>query len=258
MALRHQIGELRADLQEHIAYIERLRTVPEPLADAILSHLRSSPGVSAALSAIGTGLSPGPSRLSERRTAEAVTPTVGSDVLFELAVHHSTTYPALPPTDMTSLDCKKLLSKCSILMSSQSNAAAFMEGQRMDPVEDGTINPQLLVTEIPHPLRGVSATRPSTILGFSQRDQHCDHRLDRLDVYFWTKVPIGNEFAANVISYYLETEHAVTGRFDADLFVGDLVNCRLEYCSAFLVSSLLSLACVSGTCKRVAFVLVLC
>lgn len=71
-----------------------------------------------------------------------------------------------------------------------------------------------------------------------------DPRLNSLDISFWTAVPIPNDVAANVISLYLETDHAILGLFDADLFIHDLTHYEFRYCSPLLVSALLSFACV--------------
>lgn len=74
---------------------------------------------------------------------------------------------------------------------------------------------------------------------------YVDSRLERLNIAYWTKVPITNEFAASVLSLYLETDHPVVALFDADLFLADLVGQRFNFCSPLLVCSLLFWACVS-------------
>jgi hypothetical protein len=68
-----------------------------------------------------------------------------------------------------------------------------------------------------------------------------------LQISLWTDVPISNKLAESAVAYYLETEHPITGFFDADLFLHDLLNCRLSFCSRLLVSSLLHFSCV---CRR--------
>lgn len=72
----------------------------------------------------------------------------------------------------------------------------------------------------------------------------CDERLRALDISFWTSVDVANDFAARVISLYLETDHPLLGLFDPDLFITDLVEHRPRYCSAFLVNALLYLGFV--------------
>lgn len=75
--------------------------------------------------------------------------------------------------------------------------------------------------------------------------QFCDGRLNQLKIGYWTKAPVSDELAATLISFYLETGHATMGFFDVDLFLRDLTEHRQDFCSAFLVSALLCLACVS-------------
>ena len=80
---------------------------------------------------------------------------------------------------------------------------------------------------------------------FHTSSDYCDTRLHELDISFWTSVPISNEFAANVISLYLETDHPLLGIFDPALFISDLVTWKLQFCSRLLVNAILYWACVS-------------
>ena len=66
---------------------------------------------------------------------------------------------------------------------------------------------------------------------------------------YWTTVPIDDELAAKIIAYYLEVIHPTLGFFDADLFLEDLVNHQLHFCSTFLVHTLLAVACVGDPPK---------
>jgi hypothetical protein len=68
-----------------------------------------------------------------------------------------------------------------------------------------------------------------------------------LQISLWTGVPISNKLAESVVAYYLDTEHPITRFFYTDLFLHDLFNCRLSFCSRLLVSSLLHFSCV---CRR--------
>lgn len=61
---------------------------------------------------------------------------------------------------------------------------------------------------------------------------------------FWTSVSIPNDLAARIISLYLETDHPLPGAFDPNLFIEDLVNCRLRHCGGLLVSALMYWGCV--------------
>ncbi|KJZ73988.1 hypothetical protein HIM_06656 [Hirsutella minnesotensis 3608] len=78
---------------------------------------------------------------------------------------------------------------------------------------------------------------------FGSNGLYCDARLERLEIGYWTRVPISNALAASVLSLYLTRDHPVLPLFDTELFLADLVEQKTNFCSAFLVSSLLCLAC---------------
>lgn len=88
-------------------------------------------------------------------------------------------------------------------------------------------------------------TPPSgTRMSLSGPHMYCDYRLELLSVSYWTRIPIDNGLAARLISHFLRTDHPVLGFFDADLFVHDLVEQGLSFCSSFLFHSVMSVACV--------------
>jgi hypothetical protein len=70
-------------------------------------------------------------------------------------------------------------------------------------------------------------------------------RLKDVDIRDWTKVPIQNELAVRIISFYFELDYPLVPLFDADLFIDDLVQGRRWFCSELLVNALLCWACVS-------------
>ncbi|KAF1926250.1 uncharacterized protein M421DRAFT_220820 [Didymella exigua CBS 183.55] len=74
---------------------------------------------------------------------------------------------------------------------------------------------------------------------------YCDPRLELLAVSYWTRIPIDSRLAARAISHFLETDHPVLGFFDAHLFLRDLVEQGLGFCSSFLFHAVMSLACQS-------------
>ncbi|KAF5657911.1 regulatory CAT8 [Fusarium circinatum] len=85
------------------------------------------------------------------------------------------------------------------------------------------------------------------LLNESRPKEHCDLRLNELSVSYWTRVPISNRSASTLISTFLETDNSAIGFIDKDLFLTDLVQNNPTFCSAFLVSSILYLACVSNS-----------
>ncbi|EME40086.1 hypothetical protein DOTSEDRAFT_74819 [Dothistroma septosporum NZE10] len=82
--------------------------------------------------------------------------------------------------------------------------------------------------------------------------EFCDTRLRDLQISHWSTVPVSNDFAASVISLYLQNMHPVLGTFDAELFVKDLVGHGLRYCSPFLVNAVLYYGCQSYTAYNLA------
>lgn len=71
-----------------------------------------------------------------------------------------------------------------------------------------------------------------------------------LDMSYWTTIPIRNELAITIITTYLSENHHMFGFFDAELFLNDLLERKLDFCSAFLVNSVFSCACVSPFQKQ--------
>jgi hypothetical protein len=71
----------------------------------------------------------------------------------------------------------------------------------------------------------------------------CDDRLASLDLTFWTQVPISNDFAARIISLYLQIDHPLLGTFDPDSFISDLVSHQTTSCSPLVVNALLYWGC---------------
>jgi hypothetical protein len=76
----------------------------------------------------------------------------------------------------------------------------------------------------------------------------CDSRLKKLDIRYWTGVPIGDAVAARVISTYLEIDHPLLGFFDPESFLATFTNPDISShgCSSVLVNALLYWATVSN------------
>jgi hypothetical protein len=102
-----------------------------------------------------------------------------------------------------------------------------------------------LITNPPSPLRGVPNTRTSPVSGPARDRFYCDSRLKDIDFGYWTTVPVSDDFAASLISLFLENEYGIVAIFDVETFLTDIVARRFDFCSSFLVNSLLCLASVS-------------
>ena len=152
-------------------------------------------------------------RLSNHKTSQALLPTTSSRIEFELTALHGIVYPMLLPIDITRLNISPLEKPAS---------PAFDSGSLVRKHS----NTPIVLSE--------AGTRP-----------YCDSRLKDLDISYWTKVPISDASAATLISLYLESDQTILAFIDADLFVGSLVDRTPRFCSSFLVTAMLYVACVS-------------
>ncbi|OAQ60930.1 hypothetical protein VFPPC_01969 [Pochonia chlamydosporia 170] len=146
---------------------------------------------------------------------------------FNLILRHPVAYPALAPVDLPS----KLLRPSPIRL-----AKAYRgENELFGSIPQG---PQ----PVPIPSSQTPAD-PSTVIPGKSPLSYCDDRLASLKIIQWTSVPVTDEFAAGAISLFLKTDHPILGLFDAELFINDLVEPCLRFCSPLLVNSLLYWAC---------------
>lgn len=163
------------------------------------------------------------------KAARGIVAPAMSEIELELMLLHQSAYPKLAEVDLSSI--RSLLLPYLSNTSSPGSTGTLIDSP--EPKYKAPVFDYFQPRETP-PVEGPSPPQ-----------RLCDHRLHLLQISYWSRVPITNEYAALVISFYLETDHPFLGFFDADLFIQDLVGRRMRHCSAFLVSSLLFLACVS-------------
>jgi hypothetical protein len=240
MALKRELQGLRQELDQHTLLLGEIRRRSLPEAVAIINRLRSTSDIAAVLSTFHNDLPR--NHPSEQQAARATLPPTHTELEFELAVLHDKVYPALEPLNMASIDLDSLLPTYTTPVSAASHRGQ-MEGASAgtpgDEQEISTGQSSSPAQEVP-----IAGQLPS--IDLSQPWQYCDDRLENIELSFWTSVPISDKLAARAISTYLEIDHGLTGWFDVDLFLADLIDRRFDYCSAFLVSSFLSLSCVGG------------
>jgi hypothetical protein len=176
-----------------------------------------------------------------------------SELEFELMSLHPSIYPQLLPIDRSKIrlvpiqQSKWPPSPLGELVSgspppSESQKLVSTASQKHLTSNNG---PEATQGYAPYPIKGESAESTSLTMGPHRPQPLCDARLHQLQIGYWTRIPISDDFAACVISSYLVRDHRMLGLFDADLFISDLVERRLEFCSPFLLSSLMYYACVS-------------
>jgi hypothetical protein len=217
-------GFLNSSAQRHQAQsnvINLLRSLPMDQATEMLRQLRESNDLSTVLSSIpeNSCLTVQPSNI---RNARAISPPTGSATEFELAAKFSTVYPRIPSHNIQVLR--------GLLRQNNDDKTRIFQKDSPNP--------------LPSTSQGSGQTRELEQPGFQN---YCDSRLERLHIGYWSKIPISDDFAASLISFYINTDHKIMGFFDADVFLEDLVECRQRFCSSFLVSAVLCMACQGYT-----------
>ncbi|KAG5745902.1 hypothetical protein H9Q70_011405 [Fusarium xylarioides] len=212
--IQKQLDTLQHSFNHYADIVEQLKTLPETDALKLLQRLRSPADVNEAFASL-QGSVHTRMRLSNHRTAQAILPTTNSRVEFELTALHGIVYPTLVPIDITSLG--------------------------ISPLEKPALPAAQTET-----LQKISPASP-VVLSSDRARSLCDSRLEEIDISYWTKVPISNETAAAMISLFLETDQTIVGFVDADLFVESLVERNPRFCSTFLVSAILYVACHAYT-----------
>ncbi|EGU76976.1 hypothetical protein FOXB_12508 [Fusarium oxysporum f. sp. conglutinans Fo5176] len=242
-ALAEKNEELQQELKTLTALVDRLRNSSEEDAFSLIRQLKTTPDVSEILASVREP--PPIKQPSSHQCALAILPPTQSFVEYELTILHDFSYPALEPIELPEIDLDRL---------EKSNWPKSTTSIDDKVLADLDSMPGSLKSVVPSQLNAIPQTAfpgspkiPSVVIGPSPPLRWCDSRLNRLNINYWTRVPISNELAAGAISTYLETDHALLGFFDADLFLSDLVEQRLNYCSPFLVSSLLCMACLCYT-----------
>ena len=178
-------------------------------------------------------------RPSDLDTARAILPATVSNIQTELNMLHSSVYTVAMPLNIDSNDLEQLFPKSPHPSPRRLVTVPAKRPREKDP---------------PSPLRSISGYSPPSDHDY----EYCDPRLKFLRMEFWTTIPIGNEFAARVLSHSLIIYHAVFGCVDSDLFISDLVEHSLNYCSTLLVHSMFAFACVCSLGTARSTVTVIC
>ncbi|KAJ9129334.1 hypothetical protein NKR23_g12559, partial [Pleurostoma richardsiae] len=214
------------NLKSSAEIVDQLKSLPEQDALDLLDRLREAAEPSDALT-----LHEKP--IAERSTAPQLVAPTQSSLEFELMIRHPISYPTLISTELPFRNPEHLLCSAGTL--------GFIPARRSRRTAK--------VSDAPDSSSGgTSAFRSEFssegVFG-GPTSSFCDPSLRHLQMRKWTKVPITDELAANVISSYLQIDHPLLGLFDADLFVKDLVSGQQYFCSSLLVNALLSWACQS-------------
>ncbi|KAG6355116.1 hypothetical protein INS49_004197 [Diaporthe citri] len=198
--------------------LHQLKSLPEEEAVALLLLVRSGARVNENL--VTARSIPLPSRTS---------------VEFELMHRHPILYPAVATLDSLEIKVSDL------------RTLPYRDHESETAARPSKLSSRRPSSRGPSPAQRGLQRRPSSPgpSAASDRDppQLCDQRLRHIRVLNWTQVPISNDLAARLISFYLTVDHPILGLFDADLFLGDLVAHKTEFCCPLLLSAVLCFSC---------------
>ncbi|KAI9158884.1 Acetyl-coenzyme A transferase nodX [Paramyrothecium foliicola] len=229
-AMRFHLGSLQRELAEHRDFLARLRVMPAEEAVQAIRRLQSAASHSSTPDALSTamGMTPTSYRPSEVQTRRGLLAPAQSETEFELQMLHPAAFPPLDPLDAASLDAEHWFRPANH-PSSRSPVSALEPSPPSSLQESG------------------STEQASAKTASSAEWQHCDERLRLINMTYWSRISIDNELAANVLSHFFTAHFPVFACFDAHLFLDDLIQQEVNYCSAFLVSSIMAIACQSYT-----------
>ncbi|KAL7948832.1 hypothetical protein V8C42DRAFT_230442 [Trichoderma barbatum] len=256
-SMKRKVADLEIENSSHRALYDFLRTRDLRDIDAVVQRIRAGDDVSSVLQHAEEGdlllqaaqhLSPRHSAPlnrvpSQRRAAWASMPNPNSGLEFELSSLHQIAYPILLPLEVNKLESSPFEDISPSPLAVLATSRQTTPGNSTEP--GGALLDGALSNE---PSR--ASDNPIVLHGL-EHSHYCDDHLDQLSIAYWTTVPISDSSAATLISVFLDNDQTIVGFFDADLFVEDLVNQRLRFCSSFLVSAVLYVACHAYTGKDV-------
>ncbi|KAG5775127.1 hypothetical protein H9Q73_011198 [Fusarium xylarioides] len=233
------VGNIRGDVQSSEDLVELLRDQPEAFALQALECLRQGRSPKETMDSIGGNLSTNINPSIHAAARGSVTPTQ-TPLEFQLVVQYPQVYLPLAPLDAASPDL-------GLLGIEPQNADIFqnpgLSNLLHDSVSTVAVNRVVRPREV---LGGTSFGADNSIF--------IDPRLHHVDISPWTSIPISNKFAAEAIALYLNMNQPWWAYFDTDLFLDDLVNVEINFCSSMLVNALLAWATVSLRNPRSTFV----
>lgn len=180
-------------------------------------------------------------RPSELRAIHGILPPTQSGIEFELNARHPFAYPPLDPLDPRSIPIEGWFYL-------QDETTARNQPSQLDPsstMEQGTHCVLVGESQTPSsPRKGPRTDLSVAAVSSSPNYQLCDSRLAIIDMKHWTETSIDNDLASRILSHFLTAHLPLFACLDVDLFLDGMVQRNSEYCSAFLVASIMAIACV--------------
>lgn len=220
--LKRENLALRDKLAAYLEIISYLTGLPPSTAQYVQQRLRSGSDPTDVLQSLqGQSFK---MVSSAQDMARSILPPIQSNGEFELLINHPGAFPLVDlsqraqgtgntmvtPVTFSTLDNVQSVSSFMPL-SHDERSSQEAQGFRVLEESVGSASSRI----------AVDTTTP----------QYFDPRLARLNIDFWTSVPISNAQAAAVISLYFEAQHHAWGVFDCELFLRDLIELRFDFCS---------------------------
>ncbi|KAK8109005.1 hypothetical protein PG984_014806 [Apiospora sp. TS-2023a] len=259
--LKQRVQDLQSSLNSHIELVNLLSSTSEENIIQVLRDLKAAPEPLAYLETVKGDLDMQQQQQQQRRASTDTSVTGSAHSLSrvdrefdELTARYQIAYPVLPPMQLTSIDPQPRFAVPAFEPGAgqqllfDMGAARLSNPSTLQQAQFGSTDVLDSLTENlacrlrPSSRQIDSSPWPEPVA----QPSYIDERLHHLKIDYWTSVPVSNSFAATVISAYLQIDHPCYGFFDVDLFLHDLVNLGITFCSPFLVSSILAQACDIG------------
>jgi hypothetical protein len=234
MALKRKRDALTVTTRSLSDLVELLKSQPLSVAREAVERIRRGVSPEEVIKSIRADPSSAgcPSLLAVNRS---LLPHTQSEFEFELNMRHPNAYPSLRP--IANVDFRLV---------------GFTPSPNKALGQAGVIAPGSLARWTPP---GKSQTIDPTQLfharSSSLTEKYIDDRLAMVHFSQWTNVPVSDEFAAKVVSLYLEVFHPFLGLFDADLFLDSLISGETRFCSRLMVNAVLAWTSVGCPCSEI-------
>ncbi|KAK8072433.1 hypothetical protein PG996_005781 [Apiospora saccharicola] len=216
--------------------LELLQSIPEQRAIDILRLFRTTGDSAKVLYLVKGSVDGERDRFLQDATRTMPTPDL-TTLELELMSKNSVAYPQLRRVSVSELEERNLLRPFNLARTQVAEETNASESLFPKEYTMGTIR-----VDVDAAAACIRAQGPAQQLP-ERRGKLCDERLNWLDIGFWTKVPIPSDYAAKIISLYIEIDHPLLGTFDPNLFVSDLVGYQYTFCSSLMVNALLYWGC---------------
>lgn len=212
--LRRENKALREHIAVHQEILDHLQSMPPNVAQDVLRLLETDSDPNDLLEMIKNNTPASPSSVEERPPSPESPCHCANATTQPIAIPPIEPYKTVQPTTNTLPSFQQTFSSC------------------IPPFEPSPSSTKILET-YPSP---ESPPKPP------RSNHQSDPLFTHLNISQWTTIPVSNAYAARAISSFLELSHPVGSVFGSSLFLQDLLDFKIDYCSSLMVNSLLAYA----------------